>query len=77
MRNMENQLKYKIHDIAYTEIGGKRAKENVSAESSEEALALLEEALLNFNYSHKDLENLIPLVKITRDTSNKTWVNFQ
>ena len=72
---MEQSL-YNVYKIIYTDIRGKRANAFIAEESSEEALDVLEETLINFNYSNKDIEKMIPIVKITGETSLTDWIKF-
>lgn len=74
---MDKEQKYKVHKIIYTDSRGKRTNAFVAEESSKIALELLEDSLINFGYTPKNLEKMIPLVKTTEFFANKTWIKFR
>ncbi len=77
---MENNCSgkmYKVHIIAYTDLNGNRTRAEVSEESTAKALLNLEEALFNFGYSEKNIENMLPIIKTTENLDSKTYIKFR
>lgn len=75
--SQNNKEAYQVHEIVYTSMAGKRVKVHVAEESSQKALAMLEESLMNFGYTPKNIDNMFPISKITEYKSSKTWIDFR
>lgn len=77
MKKFMEESKYKVHKVVYTDSRGRRVIAFVSEESGIKARRLLEDTLINFGYTPKNIENLIPVSKVISYSSSKSWIEFE
>jgi hypothetical protein len=73
----QEEFKYPIYEIEYTNIQGRRAKADVSAESIDKSLSMLEKVLEKVGYWPSSIKNLQPITKKTEAKGCNTWVEFK
>jgi hypothetical protein len=73
----EEEAKYPIYEIEYTNIQGKRAKAQASAKSTEHAINMLEDLLTKAGYWTSSIKNLEPVAKKTEVKGFDYWVVLQ
>ena len=73
----EEEFKYTVYSIEYTNIQGKRAKAKVSAKSAEQALSMLENLLEKAGYWNSSIKNLQSVATKTDAGSCDFWVELK
>lgn len=70
-------VNYPIHKIVYTDINKNRAVVFVSEESAQLALSVLEKELKDIGYSYKNINNMLPVSRMTDYMAPKGQVEFR
>jgi hypothetical protein len=76
-KESQEEFKYPIYEVEYTNIQGKRAKAKVSAESTEHSFSILEKVLEKVGYWPSSIKNLGLVAKKTEFKGCNTWVEFK